>query len=375
MMDYTHDTPCTESEAAESLLALLHVHPKKFDQGTEKVASEGTQHGSQDYCSEDIIADAKKNYISHNHVNATDSCDRQDAKSSNKCNDSDVTHFPEKVEISPAASTAGSSSQSSINTISSHAIPVPVKCVPEVLMHLLLQPEYSNIMHFLNDNRTFVIENVNKFGVNLMKQYFKLTKFGCFVGKLERWGFTHYTDNERNCHMFYHPLFIRNDWTSLAKIKYSPRSTIANTVKKDCVNDRKQISRVPHSTAAGISQGSGFQATSIHDTAAKLRNEVNRCHELSSLCPMSIEGIIPQSAVCNATKEVVEAAIECIMRDEDHTANLLARRGNEIRQPNTSSDIERMVRSINTLDTSSNFSSTGPTESDMKLIYDLYLSR
>ncbi len=370
-MDYTSGTPCTESEAAESLLALLHVHPKK---GTEKkVASDGGQHGSQDYVDEGNMIDVKKNSTSHKDMNATHTHDRPDAKASPKSNDVDATYFPAKVEISPAASTAASPSQSSLN-ISSHGIEIPAKCVPEVLMHLLLQPEYNSIMHFLHDNRTFVIENVNEFGVNLMKQYFKLTKFGCFVGKLERWGFTHYTDSERNCHMFHHPLFIRNDWMSLAKIKYSPRSTIANTVKDD-VNDRKQMSRVPLSTALGLSQGSGFQ-TSIHDTAAKLRNEVNRCHELSTLCPMDIEGIIPQSAVCKITKEIVDAAIECLMRDEDHTANLLARRGNEIRQPNIPSEIERMVHSINTLGTTPNFrTGTNLTESDMKMIYDFYLSK
>ena len=60
----------------------------------------------------------------------------------------------------------------------------------------------------------------------------------------------------------------------------------------------------------------------------------------------------------SATKDIVEAAIECLMRDEDHTKNLLARRGGEIRQPNVSNEIERMVRIARTLGPPTNLPNT-----------------
>ncbi len=101
-----------------------------------------------------------------------------------------------------------------------------ITTTPEVLMHLLLDPEHYSAMHFLPNGDEFVICNVKGFVKSLMKKHFRLTKFGCFIGKLQRWGFTLTSEGlDPELYVFRHPLFRKNDPESLKKMKYCPRSS------------------------------------------------------------------------------------------------------------------------------------------------------
>lgn len=377
----TNHLPREESEAAESLLALLrvkrnaHHNQQNNDQPPHLDISAGS--GTDDTLD---VQNQSFNQGLSSHSNFQHNVDHianLETTSPSNFVSGDINDTLKTQEIQFSSNnTFASPSEQAKGSILLEAYESLLKTVPGILMKILLEQEYREVLFFLSDNNTFVIENVYKFTTHLMKQYFKLTKFGCFVGKLERWGFRHSTDSSnREVHIFHHPLFIKGNYESLAKIKYSPRSNSTKESHMDSPIVLGSSNLLDVSGFPGKGVGMGFQ-TSIHDTAAKLRNEVNRCQELSSLChslqasrnrAIGVDGIIPQSAVSNATKDIVEAAIECLMRDEDHTESLLARRGNEIRQPNVMMGIERIMRTSGV--SSSNFDTTDGS----RLLRNLYL--
>jgi len=352
-MERKNDASSAENEAAESLLALVKMNPS-----TEKILNVQKSCEKNDHMNPTSGTDT---FHSDIHIITSASQEKNMELEQSSGSSTPTCTIPRKRSVvipekELLLSTASSTSQTSIGQVNP---PTSLKCVPEVLMYLLLERKHKDVIHFLSDESTFVIVNVNTFSKHLMKQYFNLTKFGCFVGKLERWGFKHWIDySNKNCNIFYHPLFKKSDFASLEKIKYIPRSKDGGSISLTCTN-------LSSNDTLSMHTGNRFPS-SIHDTAATLRNVVNRCHELSTLChtqgsrdsPLFAEGIIPQSAVSSATKDIVEAAIECLMRDEDHTKNLLARRGGEIRQPNVSNEIERMVRIARTLGPPTNLPNT-----------------
>jgi len=182
--------------------------------------------------------------------------------------------------------------------------------VPDVLMRLLLDPENHSTLSFLPHNRAFAVSNAKAFSKFLMRRKFKLTKFGCFVGKLQRWGFTHHSDaSNPECHLFYHPHFIKDDWKSLLKIKYSPRSNKEDAAKLNC--------SIP-------GEGSSFSLRRGNLQFQAIQRAINRHIELTTMCDSlrRMPGVAPaqQDPGNNQgtrTKNIINAAIECLMHDED----------------------------------------------------------
>ncbi len=241
---------------------------------------------------------------------------------------------PNRVTCSsPLATSSIDSNDSSSNaSIESHNISNTDDCliasisssspnkadVPAVLMTLLLDPENHNTLTFLPSNRAFVISNRKAFARVLMRNHFKLTKFGCFVGKLQRWGFNHHSDaSNPECHFFYHPHFIKDDWKSLLKIKYSPRSN-----KEDAVRLKRSAAEMP---SACVERG--------HLHFQGVRQAIDRHVELTTMCDslrvhrrMKRElSLLDDDDAGTRTKNIINAAIACLMRDEDHTRDLIAR--------------------------------------------------
>ena len=391
MMNKTNVKPCTESEAAESLLSLVNVisnsQPRFLPH--EKMAKvEPPQEKNDDNTSRRTTKEvpvvvvptqndatrptasggpAKKRKVSSSHqypllVNGRVNLDNtvlskfQDPIPSRvNCTsplttssiDSDASTSaplpPEEVIFGDDSSTSSTTNNSKVFSEESidHCSAIrskrrAMKSVPEILMHLLLNPEENlSTMHFLPDNEAFVISNMKKFSTSIMRKWFKLTKFGCFIGKLQRWGFYHRSnDSTPESHLFHHPCFKKDDWTSLLKIKYSPRRTTTNNkIDPKDENNRASI---------------GFNITS---SFRSIQETIDRHIELTAMSNKLRKDLSPQQessvlsflhpTTCAASKKIVSEAIECLLRDEEHTKSLLLRNhraaaaGDKVRQYST----------------------------------------
>ncbi len=242
--------------------------------------------------------------------------------------------------------------------------------VPMVLMHLLTdedrQREHMNTMFFLPDNSYFVIRNNNEFSQFIMPKYFQMTKFGCFIKKLERWGFTHTLINKKgDQHLFHHPFFSRNKWDLLQNVQYTPmRGEAAQKNKKSSTSGTSTTTTRTPSIAHKKDSRRMSESACSTDTKASLQSSIHRelilsrqletglaalnkirdlaSPSLSASCSSLMPRVSPavpnsicfqsQTAMNNATKDIVAKAIDCLLHDEEHTRDLLARRGDELRQ-------------------------------------------
>lgn len=317
-------SPTTEQEAAESLLALVNAHAAKCGPSS----------------TEDIVArDEKKEMRKHDghHLSKPNQgicskpqhVDTRESSESTKILNIELVHDEkspnnEKIDdtssISSSASESSESSAEERKSLSSNQL--HTKTVPELLMHLLLDPLNQSIMSFQEDGSSFAIHNVKEFSNTFLKKYFKLTKFGCFLGKLERWGFSNRSiGSDLDQYIFTHPSFKENDWTSLEKINYAPRSN------KTKMKPRPRL----HSHSVSRSRSDSRTYTSnCHDlndsiTLDSIQATIDRHVELSaSLLYMNSNkeisnlqlGITPL-----ASKSIVDAAIACLRRDEAFSRN------------------------------------------------------
>lgn len=188
-----------------------------------------------------------------------------------------------------------------------------------------------------------------------MPRHFNISKFRTFVRKLERWGFTQIKDpTKTDDHLkFFHPLFRRDQQDELLKISprsLSRRSSIALPSSTNTMNEgppqRIETLKAPRRSSTGSGLGNIQVAINRNlDLSNNLQQRMQvLCNERD--CPSldlkrvslgydnpSFQSVsLSQTEVNNATKNVVAAAIQCLMHDEHHTLNLLARRGHELKR-------------------------------------------
>jgi len=180
---------------------------------------------------------------------------------------------------------------------------------PELLMHLLLDPANYSTMHFLPKGDAFVVSDLKEFSKSFLKK-FRHTKFGCFIGQLQRWGFTHSSEGiDPDFYVFRHPLFHKADTKALKMIKYRP-----------CSNRESKLSSFPY-----FEPNSQGQIGSDHDSLhlapfQSIQDTMKRHVELLTICQNN-EGYrrlgtpaVPQ--LDSTPAKIVEAAIACLKRDE-----------------------------------------------------------
>ncbi len=238
------------------------------------------------------------------------------------------------------------------------------KKFPEALMELLTNDKHQDLMCFLPDDKNFIIANSKKFSEEVMPKYFKMSKFGCFLNRLTKFGFTHAAlDNDQ--YIFFHPLFHRSDWVSLQHIEYKPIKVEIGAEKKPTDFTRKRkldYSDVKVSYANPVSKVLCLKETNLSPFHSFLSQE-DMSHEIQKSCHIStdcrrnhsfslspptnlsledshgslLSSIISSSRemsasdlIETATKDVVTKAIDCLLYDESHTLDLLARRGQEV---------------------------------------------
>jgi hypothetical protein len=83
---------------------------------------------------------------------------------------------------------------------------------PQILHQILSMTEYQAIVHWLDDGRSFIIEDKRRFALEILPKYFESSLFHSFTRKLNRWGFNR-ANSRSNFQelMFESKFFIRDD--------------------------------------------------------------------------------------------------------------------------------------------------------------------
>lgn len=95
---------------------------------------------------------------------------------------------------------------------------------PQVLHQILSMTEYQAIVHWLDDGRSFIIEDKRRFALEILPKYFESSLFHSFTRKLNRWGFNR-ANSRSNFQelMFESKFFIRDDPELCLRMKCKSR--------------------------------------------------------------------------------------------------------------------------------------------------------
>ena len=77
------------------------------------------------------------------------------------------------------------------------------------LYQILENPEYKNIISWIDNDKGFIIENVYDFTENILPKYYKHKNYSSFVRQLNMYDF-HKKKNSENKFIFYNENFIKD---------------------------------------------------------------------------------------------------------------------------------------------------------------------
>ena len=76
------------------------------------------------------------------------------------------------------------------------------------LYKILETPEYSDIIHWDDTGRYFLVKNLHDFTENILPKYYKHNNYSSFVRQLNMYDF-HKKRSNQNEHIFQHKLFCK----------------------------------------------------------------------------------------------------------------------------------------------------------------------
>jgi len=254
----------------------------------------------------------------------------------------------------------------SYSAMNQDSISTNVESLPHTLMKLLTNEENQELMSFLPDDMTFIIVNASTFSQKVMPSHFTEDDFDQIIDKLKQLGFTHVI-LDKDQHLFSHPYFRKNDWSSLHAIT---RNSILDELQRSSSKLQRKTSRKrkfiedKHDTCferVKIPKNLRYQspfAMGLHSSlemqlemSRQLKEEmiINKFDDfpsgsiesknpfLSSLSTEISDRMImammsTNNEVFNVTRGVIANAIDCLLVDEDHTLELIARSEKESKQ-------------------------------------------
>jgi len=251
-----------------------------------------------------------------------------------------------------------------------------------VLMNLLNDGIHKDKLSFLPDGNLFIINRIS-FSCSLMLRYFNISNFAVFTRTLKRLGFIQVKqhalpDLSDNYFLLYHPLFCKGDQevvhTETNQCHYFPKIPIRNRASKALFRhdqSSKNLYNVPNriyssnqerklrtqcDDAHSVSDGSLYytrmtkfsRSAFLQDRGRRyvnsltkkhtgdMRHTQNLCHNAKSKnANTSLSQFEEWRKIQDLTNDTVAAGIQCLLHDEDHTLDLLARRGHEIKSVQT----------------------------------------
>jgi hypothetical protein len=246
----------------------------------------------------------------------------------------------------------------------------PKNAFPCTLMTLLLDPTHGDIITFLPDGKYFALRR-EEFARTLMKDVFDLDDYEAFLEELLSWGFTTIETKRPGIEVYRHPLFRNGDWMLCEQMKrgeYAPEYTDASfgsgfesrssSISEDDLLRPERYSsegnkrRLSPSSASTVHNGSSSKfCVRIHSSDDEEEEESSasadprRPHDDRDLRTTALaittqklniretddrEFPLVQQAVVGATHTIVTAAIECLLRDKDHTKQTFQKHAEEL---------------------------------------------
>lgn len=248
-----------------------------------------------------------------------------------------------------------------------------------VLMNLLNDGIHRDKLSFLPGGNLFIINRIS-FSCSLMPRYFNISNFATFARTLKRLGFIQVKQHALpdNYFLLCHPLFCKgeqevvhtktNQCDYFPKIPHRKRAIKAlfrhdqsskklyNAPNRIYSSNQEQELRTQCDATYNVSDGSlyytrmtkfsrpDFSQDGGHryvnsltkEDTGDIRHTQNLCHNAKSKnANSSLSQVEEWHKIQDLTNDTVAAGIQCLLHDEDHTLDLLARRGHEIKSVQT----------------------------------------
>jgi len=250
---------------------------------------------------------------------------------------------------------------------------------PEILMTILTDSSHSDIITFLPDNCTFCILQPKQFATDLMPRCFSIRTFISFTRKLTRWGFESVQDARcAKKPTFRHTKFRKGDFLSCRKIKcmgkYSKNGALSSPSTSSDISMTKSDEDMKlsgdDSSRTGESQlppPAAAPRPSIVRSLAKaqgLEETTATSLSRSSSATAGKNGVSVKSLLSSqdsATRSIIQAAIETLMRDKVHSRQVLLKHQKRLSAPSLLGVIPLTEQLLNSGDDETGASSL-PTE-------------
>jgi HSF-type DNA-binding len=291
------------------------------------------------------------------HISKSDDKQHNDDSASAPCKPSE-THSDDDLNqiVSPATTTP---------TIVAEVNESQQNTFPGMLMTLLLDPGNSDVITFLPDGKYFALRRV-AFSCRMMREVFNMADFETFTEELSSWGFARVETKRPGIEVYRHKLFRKGEWTLCDQMKQlesgiehadiSCKSGFASRSSSISEDDPCRMERSnPEANKRRLSPSSSF--TTNNGSSSKVCTRVQSSDEESSVsgnprqrldqglrttalaittAKLNIretddrEFPLVQQAVVGATHTIVTDAIECLLRDEDHTKQTFEKHAEEL---------------------------------------------
>jgi hypothetical protein len=236
---------------------------------------------------------------------------------------------------------------------------------PGILMTLLLDPGNSDVITFLPDGKYFALR-CDTFACKIMREFFNMVDYEAFTEELSSWGFARVETKRPGIEVYRHKLFRKGEWTLCDQMKQHESGTeqadvsykSGNASRSSSISDDDPIRadrsnleankrRLSPSSSYTANNGSSSKVcTRVHssDEESSFSGDRRQKHDRDlrtaalaiTTAKLNIretddrEFPLVQQAVVGATHTIVTDAIECLLRDEDHTKQTFEKHANEL---------------------------------------------
>ena len=160
------------------------------------------------------------------------------------------------------------------------------------LYHILETPEYKDIIHWNDNGKSFIVQNLHDFTENILPKYYKHNNYSSFVRQLNMYDF-HKKRNGQNEHIFQHKNFIRGEKDLIKTIKRKNKKELLNNKQErikpfkthDTSNEQALIGYCNNSLGKKVTKNSlekalNYLIKSVNENTDKQRNLEEKVEKL-----------------------------------------------------------------------------------------------
>ena len=160
------------------------------------------------------------------------------------------------------------------------------------LYHILETPEYKDIIHWSDNGKSFIVQNLHDFTENILPKYYKHNNYSSFVRQLNMYDF-HKKRNGQSEHIFQHKNFIKGEKDLIKTIKRKNKKELLNNKQDkikpfkthDTSNEQALIGYCNNSLGKKVTKNSlekalNYLIKSVNENTDKQRNLEEKVEKL-----------------------------------------------------------------------------------------------